>query len=95
MILSGVPVSLYDLHFSPFAVAVITEGGQFIADAFEIATGDIVEIQFWLLLVVAGAEQLVFDARLILGQPVEIQVEVVFVERVQTQHITGGVRAAC
>jgi hypothetical protein len=74
-----------NLQFALFAIAVIAERAQFVALAFQIAAGDVVEKQTrWrssaaaLILVIEGP----LDLFLACTKIVECGVEIVFVERI-------------
>ena len=83
--------SVNDLHLPCLSVARIAERGQRVADAFQVAAGDVVQIQVGLPSAVTEAEQAIFNLLLVLGQPVQIVVQIVFIKVLQFQDVASGV----
>lgn len=77
-----------NLQLSALSVAVIAEGTESVMLAFEIGAGDVVEKQ------ALGRslffKQGLFDIRLLICEPIEIGVEIVFVEAAQSNDLSGG-----
>ena len=82
-----------DLPLALFAVAVVAEGGQLIADPFEIAAGDIVEEKPRRAGRCRGCEEPIFDMSLVFVQPIQIGVQVVLVEALQSENVPA--RRSC
>jgi hypothetical protein len=79
------------LSFALFAVAVIAEGGQFIAAPLKIAAGDIVKKENIPARPCRRRKHPILNTRLIRIQPVQIGVQIIFVKTLHTENITGGV----
>src|SRR5208282_4951453 len=79
-----------DLLFARLAVAVVAPGRQGVMVAFQIAAGDIIEEKIRTAVGMKMGKELLFDQDLILGQPSQVGVKLIFVKRFQPQDVTGG-----
>jgi len=76
--------------FAVFAVAIVAEGGQFVVRAFQVTAGNVVEKQIGFAIGMTATKEAVLDRLLVFVQPVEIGIQVIFIEGIQAQHVTGG-----
>ena len=80
-----------NLFLAFLAVAIIAVGAQGVVLPFQIAAGAVVEEQLRLALSAPGQEQPLLDLLLVLAQPGQILVQIVFVEAApDAQHVAGG-----
>jgi len=82
-----------DLHLAAFAVAVVAEGTQVMVFALQVAAGHIVEEERRLFVGIGFCKKPGLDAALMVGEPRQVFVKVVFVEGIQPEQITAGVGA--
>jgi hypothetical protein len=69
--------------FFSFVVAIIAEGAKGVFLAFEIATGDIVEKETLRRRLLLKKPR--FNIALLLGQPIQIGIEIIFVKTLQAK----------
>ena len=81
------------LFFAFLAVAVVAVGPQGVVVSFQIAAGHIVEKQLWFACSTPGGKQLLLDGLLVLAQPSEIGVQIIFIKATaHAQDLGGGMR---
>ena len=82
-----------DLFFARLAVAVVTPGRQRVVVAFQIAAGDVIKEKVRAAVGVKVLEEPLFNVDLVVRQPGQVGVKLIFVKRAEVQNVTGGMGA--
>ena len=83
-----------DLLFSRLAIAVVAPGSQGVVVTFQIAAGNVIEEKIGAAVGMKMFKEALFDKGLVLGQPSQVWVELIFVKRVQAKDVAGGMGAS-
>ena len=82
-----------DLLLARLAIPVVAPGGQGVMVAFQVAAGDVIKEEIRAAVGMELFKEPLFEAELVFRQPGQVGIKLIFVERVQLQHVASGVTA--